>query len=168
MTALFYTNSTDLPSNGQGSCGFDWSRKQEGLFLGAAFYGNVASNIPGGLLAKRFGFHRVVGVTVLVASIFQLLTPIAAYWGFSLAIVCRVIIGTMQGAATSALYSCWSSWAPPLERSVLNSISFSGFPLGLAFISLCAGWISETLGWEAVFYITGVVLKFVEMRMNLY
>ena len=35
---------------------FNWSKTQEGLVLGAFYHGYMASQLPGGYLAGRFGF----------------------------------------------------------------------------------------------------------------
>lgn len=49
----------------------------------------------------------------------------------------------------------WARWAPPLERSRLMTLSGSGASFG-AFLALpLTGYICQTLGWPAVFYICG-------------
>ncbi|XP_078492097.1 sialin-like [Ciona intestinalis] len=136
---------------------FDWSSDQEGLFLGAYFYGYVCTNIMGGWLGNKFGFPIVFGLPVFISALLSIATPIAAYTSFPLVIACRVLMGLVQGVAVSAYQCCWSSWAPPLERSILNSIALSGVPFGIGFVYPFAGYVSETLGWEAVFYILGGV-----------
>lgn len=53
------------------------------------------------------------------------------------------------------MQSAWGKWAPPLERSQLVSLSFSGSSFG-TFITLpIAGIIADNMGWEAVYYFTG-------------
>ncbi|XP_078491656.1 sialin isoform X2 [Ciona intestinalis] len=152
------TNVTDaMNSTVEKSKGFGWSSSQEGLFLGAYFYGYVCTNIMGGWLGRKFGFPIVFGLPIFISAILSIATPIAAYTSFALVIACRVLIGLLQGASVCAFQGCWSSWAPPLERSLLNSIAWSGFPFGLGFANFFAGYICGTLGWEAVFYILGGV-----------
>ncbi|XP_078492095.1 sialin-like [Ciona intestinalis] len=136
---------------------FDWSSDQEGLFLGAYFYGYVCTNIMGGWLGNKFGFPIVFGLPVFISALLSIATPIAAYTSFPLVIACRVLMGLVQGVAVSAYQCCWSSWAPPLERSILNSIAMVGVPFGVGFVYPFAGYVSDTLDWEAVFYILGGV-----------
>ena len=50
----------------------------------------------------------------------------------------------------------WAKWAPPLEISVLNSISLSGMGFGLTLVNPLVGVISDGLGWDAAFYVTGM------------
>lgn len=53
------------------------------------------------------------------------------------------------------MMSMWTRWAPPLERSRLVTFSGSGCNFG-AFVALpLTGYICQTLGWPAVFYICG-------------
>ncbi|XP_078491657.1 sialin-like [Ciona intestinalis] len=152
------TNVTDAVNSTVGkSEGFDWSSDQEGLFLGSYFYGYICTSILGGWLGNKFGFPIVFGLPVFISALLSIATPIAAYTSFPLVIACRVVIGLVQGLAVSAYQCCWSSWAPPLERSILNSIALSGVPFGIGFVYPFAGYVSETLGWEAVFYILGGV-----------
>lgn len=56
-----------------------------------------------------------------------------------------------------SLHAIWSNWAPSYERSQLNSFAFSGSYIGTVVMMPFLGWIAEKYGWEAVFYITGVI-----------
>ncbi len=61
----------------------------------------------------------------------------------------------LQGVTYPAMMAMWARWAPPLERSRLMTLSGAGGNFG-AFIALpFTGYICQTLGWPAVFYIFG-------------
>ncbi|XP_076820024.1 sialin-like isoform X2 [Clavelina lepadiformis] len=65
-------------------------------------------------------------------------------------------INTVNEAAIyPAMNYAWAKWAPPLEISVLNSISLSGMGFGLTLVNPLVGVISDALGWDAAFYVTG-------------
>ena len=68
---------------------FDWDREQQGTILGAFFWGYVCTQIPGGMLAERYGGKLIFGLGILVTSVFTILTPLAARGGFVLLIICR-------------------------------------------------------------------------------
>ena len=57
--------------------------------MGAFFWGYVLTQIPGGVLAERFGGKLVFGLGILVTSVFTILTPLAARGGYALLIICR-------------------------------------------------------------------------------
>lgn len=60
-----------------------------------------------------------------------------------------------KGVTFPAMMAMWARWAPPLERSRLITLSGSGSNFG-AFLALpLTGYICQTLGWPAVFYICG-------------
>lgn len=60
-----------------------------------------------------------------------------------------------QGVTFPAMMAMWARWAPPTERSRLTTLSGSGSNFG-AFLALpLTGYICQTLGWPAVFYICG-------------
>lgn len=61
--------------------------------MGSFFYGYLISQIPGGILAERFGGKWVYGGSLALATIGTLLTPVAASLSFGLLIFFRVIVG---------------------------------------------------------------------------
>lgn len=53
----------------------------------------------------------------------------------------------------------WSKWAPAYERTSLASFAISGCFFGNVYTLASGGYISRYLGWPAVFYITGTLIK---------
>lgn len=60
-----------------------------------------------------------------------------------------------KGVTFPAMMAMWARWAPPLERSRLMTISGQGSNFGAFFALPLTGYICQTLGWPAVFYICG-------------
>lgn len=54
------------------------------------------------------------------------------------------------------IHAIWAQWAPPLERSKLATLAFSGSFFGTVFAMPVAGLMAEHLGWSSVFYVFGV------------
>ncbi|EDO45514.1 predicted protein [Nematostella vectensis] len=137
---------------------FNWDQKTQGLILGSFFYGYICTQLPGGWLASQFGGKHLFGFGVLCTSIFTLLTPWAAHQGIPMLIALRILEGLGEGVTFPAMHAIWSSWAPPLERSKLLTLSYAGCQLGnIIFMPLagvlCASEIAG--GWPSVFYIFG-------------
>ncbi|XP_059325126.1 sialin isoform X4 [Ammospiza nelsoni] len=61
------------------------------------------------------------------------------------------------GVTFPAMHSMWSSWAPPLERSKLLSISYAGAQLGTVVSLPLSGLICYYMNWVYVFYIFGAL-----------
>lgn len=64
-----------------------------GYLLGSFFYGYVITQIPFGMLAKRYGSKYFLGVGMLINSLFGLLVPVSAKWGFGWLLAVRFIQG---------------------------------------------------------------------------
>ena len=76
---------------------FDWDAKQQGMVLGAFFYGFIFSMLPGGYLAERYSSKIVILVSAMGATICSFLSPImakkAGYGGF---MFIKIIQGVIQ------------------------------------------------------------------------
>uniref|UniRef100_A0A8C9WII0 Solute carrier family 17 member 5 n=1 Tax=Scleropages formosus TaxID=113540 RepID=A0A8C9WII0_SCLFO len=62
-----------------------------------------------------------------------------------------------QGVTFPAMHAMWASWAPPLERSRLVTISYAGAQLGTVVALPLSGQICFYLDWTYVFYVFGAV-----------
>lgn len=92
MMMIYLTFSADYVNNYFPQCMFklslqnadlfDWDEETQGLILSAFFWGYVVLQIPGGLLADKFGGKYVLGFGILGSSIFTLLIPVAAKAGY--------------------------------------------------------------------------------------
>nr|XP_020444576.1 sialin-like [Monopterus albus] len=107
-----------------------------------------------------------LGLGVLGTAVLTLLTPLAAqfgsYWLFAL----RALEGFGEGVTFPAMMAMWARWAPPLERSRLICLSGSGGNFG-AFLALpLTGFICQTLGWPAVFYLCGEGVKLIQTKYS--
>lgn len=79
------------PAESEGE--FDWDGEDQGIILGAFFWGYVVTQVPGGMLAERIGGKWPFGIGMLITALFSLLTPWAARTGKGMLIVVRVIQG---------------------------------------------------------------------------
>ncbi|CAH0774629.1 unnamed protein product [Bemisia tabaci] len=55
------------------------------------------------------------------------------------------------------MHAVWSQWAPPLERTQLASIAFSGSYVGTVIAYPACGLLADQFGWAANFYVPGIV-----------
>ncbi|CAJ0960166.1 unnamed protein product [Ranitomeya imitator] len=105
---------------------YEWDAYTQGWILSSFFYGYILTQIPGGYLAGRIGGKLLLGFGILGTAVFTLLTPLAADLGAGYLIAVRVLEGLGEGVTFPAMHAMWSSWAPPLERSRLLSLSYAG------------------------------------------
>ena len=135
--------------------GINWSKTQQGLVMGAYYWGYVPTNLPGAWFAKRFGVRNVFGLTSLLASIIILFFPWASETSLAGTVAIRIIMGLLQGVAFPVVYTACGVWAPETERSRHLAIGFSGTSTGNFLVFPIIGVIIDTFGWQAVFYFTG-------------
>ncbi|XP_053190148.1 sialin [Scomber japonicus] len=148
-------NSTDDFNQPDWVPQYQWGSEVQGLLLGAFFFGYLCTQIPGGYLSGRYGGKIFLGWGVLGTAALTLLTPLAAQWGVYWLLALRVLEGIGEGVTFPAMMAMWARWAPPTERSRLMTLSGSGANFG-AFVALpLTGYICQTLGWPAVFYLCG-------------
>ncbi|XP_059557157.1 sialin isoform X4 [Myotis daubentonii] len=113
--------------------------------------------IPGGYVASKVGGKLLLGFGILGTAVFTLFTPIAADIGVGALIALRALEGLGEGVTFPAMHAMWSSWAPPLERSKLLSISYAGAQLGTVVSLPLSGIICVYMDWTYVFYFFGIV-----------
>uniref|UniRef100_A0A8C3CYY6 Sialin n=1 Tax=Cairina moschata TaxID=8855 RepID=A0A8C3CYY6_CAIMO len=137
-----HSSTINTPRNTTGKK-YSWDADTQGWILGSFFYGYIVTQIPGGYLASKIGGKLLLGFGVFGTSAFTLLTPLAADLGVGYLIAVRALEGLGEGVTFPAMHSMWSSWAPPLERSKLLSISYAG-ALGVLWFFFWMWLVSDT------------------------
>ncbi|XP_054969861.1 sialin isoform X7 [Pan paniscus] len=136
---------------------YQWDAETQGWILGSFFYGYIITQIPGGYVASKIGGKMLLGFGILGTAVLTLFTPIAADLGVGPLIVLRALEGLGEGVTFPAMHAMWSSWAPPLERSKLLSISYAGAQLGTVISLPLSGIICYYMNWTYVFYFFGTI-----------
>lgn len=154
-TTLLSEAPTQFPETSDG-LRFEWDEYEQNMILGCFFWGYVLTELPGGRLAEVIGGHRVFGYSMLSASLLTLLTPFAAKLDYMAVVVLRVLLGLMLGATWPAIHPMTARWIPPTERSKFMS-NMMASSLGAAITMPVCGFLIASVGWESVFYVTGVV-----------
>lgn len=138
---------------------FDWNESQKALILGGFFYGYVITQIPGGMLAERFGGKWVLGFSILITGVLSAIAPPAAHLHYIAFFMVRFGQGLAEGVIFPAMNSMVAKWMPKMERSRGTAIVFTGAQIGTVTSMLLAGVLSDTDflgGWPSIFYILGV------------
>lgn len=75
---------------------FDWSEETQGIILSAVFWGYVLTQVPGGLLAEKYGGKYVLATGMMLSAVCTLLTPPIARMGATYLVIARFFIGLGQ------------------------------------------------------------------------
>lgn len=69
-----------------------------------------------------------------------------------------------KGITFPSIHAIWSQWAPPLERSRMASIAFTGNYVGLIVSMSVSGILVTQCGWESLFYVSGIQFSIVRLE----
>ncbi|XP_017780119.1 PREDICTED: putative inorganic phosphate cotransporter isoform X2 [Nicrophorus vespilloides] len=138
---------------------FLWDFDQQGYILSSFFYGYVITQIPFGILAKRYGNIYFLGVGMLINSVFGLLVPIAAQeGGLWWLIAVRFIQGLGEGPIVPCTHALLAKWIPPNERSRMGAFVYAGAQFGTVISMPLSGLLSVSDGrWPSIFYVFGAI-----------
>jgi MFS transporter, ACS family, glucarate transporter len=131
------------------------SASQTGIVLSSFFAGYALMQIPGGWLADRFGFRKIITIAVFAWSVFTIMSGMA--WSFMSLILIRFLFGLGEGSFFPSASKGIASWFPQNERSRAMSIMLtSGTVMGV--IAPIIGTQSmQSVGWRMIFYIAGAI-----------
>ena len=132
-----------------------WSETQKGVILGSFYIGYMVTQIYGGLLSDRIGAKLVLGVGLIVWSIFTLITPWAFFGGMVSLIIARIGMGLGEGITFPAWHSLYARWIPFSERARSVAITNSAIPIGTIFGLVVTPIIILNWGWQWAFYLYG-------------
>lgn len=136
-----------------------------GQALSAFFAGYAFMQIPGGLLADRFGPRIVLTASIGLWSIMTAITGLAT--GLTALLIIRVLFGVAEGPCASAVSKAVSQWFPARELSRVTGLTTGATAIGASVAPLFVVTLMVHWGWRSVFYalfIPGVVLAFVVWR----
>lgn len=133
----------------------DLTDKQMGWILSAFALGYALFQTPSGLLADKYGPHKVLTTIVSLWSVFTVLTGLA--WNFISMLVFRFLFGISEAGAFPGISRAIYSWIPLRERGLVTGINFSGSRLGAAFAIPVVAWMIGVLGWKITFAILGLI-----------
>ncbi|XP_057650844.1 putative inorganic phosphate cotransporter isoform X2 [Diorhabda carinulata] len=151
-------NDTKTPVKSELEGEFVWPTDVQGYVLSSFFYGYVITQIPFGILAKRYGNIYFLGVGMLINSLFGLLVPIAAEMGIWWLIAVRFIQGLGEGPIVPCTHSLLAKWIPPNERSRMGAFIYAGAQFGTVISMPLSGLLSECrFGWPSIFYVFGTI-----------
>ncbi|CAH0559924.1 unnamed protein product [Brassicogethes aeneus] len=133
-----------------------WSPETLSAVDSAIFWGYFVTQIPGGLIAAAYPANILFGAAIGISSFLNLIVPLI-YQNPDVLIIVKVMQGLVEGVTYPACHGIMRHWAPPLERSRLATLAFSGCYAGVMFSLPISGEMTENLGTLSPFYFYGVI-----------
>jgi len=142
-------NSDDAQDN------LGWSGTEVSWVLTSFFIGYTLFQVLGGRLAEMFGTRLIFGISNTGVALLALITPVLAKQSVWIIFIIRLLQGSLEAFAFPSVNHMISQWVPETEKSAFNSFAISGGTFGSIITNPMCGQFIASLGWEAVFYITG-------------
>jgi sugar phosphate permease len=128
---------------------FHLSSLSMGSVLSAFFVGYSLMQIPGGLMADRFGARRTVIAALVAWSLFTAATGLVG--SFTAMLVVRALFGVSEGLFPPAAAKAIAIWFPGDEIGRANGIKLAATQLGPMLAPPLAAAVIVKWGWPWVF-----------------
>lgn len=124
-----------------------------GIVLSAFYLGYAAMQIPGGWLADKYGSKRVIVVSIVLWSVFTIMTGLA--WSLASLLIIRFLFGLGEGSypssAMKGVAESYARHARPKMTGLMTSSNYVGSFIAPLIIAPLILW----LGWRDVFLSIG-------------
>ena len=77
--------------------GFNWDAHTQSIVLGSFYWLHWMTQLPGGILAARYGTKVVFGLSNYIPCVLCLITPLACYFDYRLLVFIRLVSGAVAG-----------------------------------------------------------------------
>jgi AAHS family 4-hydroxybenzoate transporter-like MFS transporter len=128
---------------------------QMGILFSAALFGHMLGAFGLGPIADRYGRRWVLISSTVLFGLFTLCTAIAGT--LQQVLLLRFFAGVGLGGAMPSFISLAAEYAPRSNRQAVIGLMWTGFPLGGVIAGFLASRLIDSVGWQSLFYIGGVL-----------
>ncbi len=131
-----------------------------GWVFSAFLIGYASFQIPGGMLARRFGPRRLLAFSVIWWGVFTALTafvPPRMRGALLVLVLVRIALGAGEAIMYPAANQFVERWFPIVERGKANGIIFAGVGIGSGLTPPLLTAIILHHGWRASFWFCAVI-----------
>ena len=125
-----------------------------GVVISAFFVGYASMQVPGGILADKFGARKTITAGVTLWSIFSVLTGAAT--SLTNLIWVRILFGLGEGIHPPAAFKALSSWFNRAERGRASGLVMSSNTLGPMITPLIFAALMGAYGWRRAFWLISI------------
>tara|TARA_A100001234_G_scaffold47992_1_gene40132 strand:- start:3184 stop:4317 length:1134 start_codon:yes stop_codon:yes gene_type:complete len=118
-----------------------------------------------GTLADRYNRTRIIGIGVVVWSVFTAASGMAK--NFIQLAIPRLFIGVGESAMTPTALSILSDRYEQKKSATAVGIYYMGVPVGVGVSLIIAGYLGPAIGWRGCFYLLGFIGVFLGLMMLL-
>lgn len=131
------------------------SASAAGAVLSSFFAGYALMQIPGGLLADRYGAKKVIMIIITIWSFFTIFTGFA--WSLISMAAIRFVFGLAEGGFFPSGSKLIAESFPTQERGKVLSVMLSSGAIAGIILPILATSMMGTIGWRKMFFFIGIL-----------
>lgn len=128
---------------------------ETGLVLSAFFLGYAIMQIPGGILADKYGAKRVIVLAIFALSFFTGLTAVA--WSLVSLIIIRFLFGVFEAGFQPSAANIIAHVFPKNERGKAIAVMMSSGAVVVMLVPIISASLLVTIGWRGLFIICALL-----------
>lgn len=125
-------------------------------YMTAFYIGYVATQIPGGIMADRFGPKIVLSAALFLQGLGTL--GVGLTENYQVGFILRVICGLGAGCVYSSCLKAMVAWFSPAQRGLAIGVMMTSPTIGIAIPNFAMPILNSTIGWQGAFRSVGVAL----------
>ena len=140
---------------------FHFSQTRMGTVFSAFVLGYTLFQVPGGMLADRWGTKKVLGWAMVSWSLFTFLTGLIGKLSLltglgvlNALITLRFVFGIFQAPLFPSSTRLVANWFPARERGSGNALALTGISVGSLLMPPIVSWIVLSWSWQGSFYLS--------------
>ncbi|XP_065208444.1 vesicular glutamate transporter 3-like [Planococcus citri] len=134
---------------------FQWDPSVVGIVASLLSYGGLFA-LGGGFFVNKMGGAVSCAFVMMMCGILNLLHPASLYFDFRLFFFLRLLTGFFANCFYTSVAEIYSRWFPKKERPMLITFCVDGTNVGITIMYALYGFVADRLGWQMVFYATGI------------
>ena len=133
---------------------FSLTTMQATMITSAFFYSYTVMQIPGGIIADKWGGRKTITVCMVGIGLCQILFGVASSYGTIIAF--RLVLGIISALGFVPLMALMNRWFIAKRRALATSTVTAMGTLGTAVFAMAAPVLVKAVGCHELFYISSI------------
>lgn len=135
-------------------------------YMTAFYIGYVVTQIPGGVLADRFGPRLVLGGAMCLQGLGTL--GIGFTTDYQVGFILRVVCGLGAGCVYSSCLKAMVGWFSPAQRGLAIGVMMTSPTIGIAIPNFVMPYLEAGMGWQGAFKAVGAALIIISAMLFIF
>lgn len=125
------------------------------LYISAFYIGYALTVLPGGMVADKWGYKRIIVICLIGMMAFTL----PMYWleNFHMGLIYRFLLGCFSGPLHSACMSAIGDYFKASQRGTAVGLYMTASSFGITLVNMIAPLVSSYYGWRMAFFAVSLI-----------